>query len=503
MSLIKNIYRELKAGLRRGYNAAKKTRLLNWALKFAPINRAIAEGIEGTRERARELYKNNSYVKGIRSLSRSNVVGHIGFVLQNRALLDNKELDEDANTAIEEAFKEWCKPEYCTMRGNLSFLRVQWLWNEHLDRDGEILARIITGPTVNKFGFSLELLEPDDLDHEYTTVLPNGNMIIMGIEYNQWLRPVMYYLRKRNQDNYYNQTSYYHVEHEPVEAKHIIHGYDFTHSKQMRGISDLSTIITDAQELDAFEKASLKNAEWSAKLLGFLVKKRMESDEFGGEPENDEPIQDLFIGDAEALELPRFTEFQSPNREYPHAMHEPFVRGLLRKMSSGSGHDYSAVANDRSNENYSSLRSGKLTAQEMYMIKQTLLVEIGLMPVFKNWIKWALLMNVVENVTYDEIDRVNKPHFQGRRWKWVDPLKDVAASKMAIAAGLSTLTYELANLGIDINDYVRTRKRELKLLADNDLEINEAGEVVMISDGEESNTDNPENAKNIIKLNVG
>jgi lambda family phage portal protein len=503
MKLIGNIFRGFVTGFQRGYNAAKKTRLLNWALKFTPINQAVKEGIEPTRERARELYKNNSYAKGIRNLSRAEIVGHNGFKLQNKAKLSNGDLDEDVNTAIEEAYEEFSKPEYFTMRGDLSRTRVEWLWNEHLDRDGEVLARIITDPNVNKFGVSLELLEPDDLDHTYNEVLPNGNVIIMGIEYNSWLQKQKFYLLKRSQNQYYNEA-HYHREHEEIDAKYIIHGYDFSHSKQLRAVSDLSTIISDLQSLDAFESASLKNAEWSAKLLGFFVKKRIEGDAFDGNVDKGDPIQDLSIGDASALELPTYTEFQSPNRDYPHAMHGPFISSMLKKIASGSGHDYSAIANDRSAENYSSLRSGKLTAQRMYMIRQRLLDEIAVTPVFKHWLKWALIKKAVPGVAYEDIDRVNKPHFQPPRWAWVDPLKDVAAAKMAIACGLSTLTAELAKQGIDINDYVRTRKRELKLLADNGLALNDSGEIIMITDGAENNPDNePAKAKNILKFNVG
>ena len=51
------------------------------------------------------------------------------------------------------------------MSGTLTFTQVLWLLIEQYKRDGEFICRkVLTDKTQNKFGFSLELIEPDLLD---------------------------------------------------------------------------------------------------------------------------------------------------------------------------------------------------------------------------------------------------------------------------------------------------------------------------------------------------
>jgi capsid protein len=63
--------------------------------------------------------------------------------------------------------------------------------------------------------------------------------------------------------------------------------------------------------------------------------------------------------------------------------------------------------------------------------------------------------------------------FKPRGWSWVDPTKEVNAYKEAIKAGLTTITDVIAATagGLDIEDVVKTRKRELKLLKEAGFEV--------------------------------
>jgi capsid protein len=51
-----------------------------------------------------------------------------------------------------------------------------------------------------------------------------------------------------------------------------------------------------------------------------------------------------------------------------------------------------------------------------------------------------------------KFEKFNAPEFQGRRWPWVDPLKDVQASVLAINNLLTTRTKVLAEQGGDFTD---------------------------------------------------
>jgi capsid protein len=42
--------------------------------------------------------------------------------------------------------------------------------------------------------------------------------------------------------------------------------------------------------------------------------------------------------------------------------------------------------------------------------------------------------------------------WQGRRWQWVDPIKDVEAATLAIEQGFKTRKQVIAEMGLDIED---------------------------------------------------
>jgi len=52
----------------------------------------------------------------------------------------------------------------------------------------------------------------------------------------------------------------------------------------------------------------------------------------------------------------------------------------------------------------------------------------------------------------EAIRRYSQVSWQGRRWPWVDPLKDIQAVVAAIAAGLKSPQQVAAELGVDIEE---------------------------------------------------
>jgi capsid protein len=58
--------------------------------------------------------------------------------------------------------------------------------------------------------------------------------------------------------------------------------------------------------------------------------------------------------------------------------------------------------------------------------------------------------------------------FKPRGWSWVDPTKEVKAAKEAVMAGFTTVTDVIAQTagGLDIEDVLKTRQRELVMFAE-------------------------------------
>ena len=170
----------------RAYAAASMGRLAgDWLSSSGTIDQEIKDATVAVRSRARDLSQNNEYAKAYLRCVRRNVVGSEGFQLQVRAMeydpINKKMIpDSRANEILEDAFYQWGMPEFATVSGKLSFRKVQELVMESVARDGEMFVHIIRNRS-NKFGFTLQLIEPDFIDHQMNNELKGGNIIRMGI----------------------------------------------------------------------------------------------------------------------------------------------------------------------------------------------------------------------------------------------------------------------------------------------------------------------------------
>jgi len=77
--------------------------------------------------------------------------------------------------------------------------------------------------------------------------------------------------------------------------------------------------------------------------------------------------------------------------------------------------------------------------------------------VFAEWLPSALAFGQVtmpngSALPLSKIDKFRPHIFMGRRWEWVDPLKDIEADIAAINAGLKSPQSVAAKLGVDYED---------------------------------------------------
>jgi capsid protein len=178
-------------------------------------------------------------------------------------------------------------------------------------------------------------------------------------------------------------------------------------------------------------------------------------------------------------------------------------------IASGLGLNYNSWIGDLESVNFASMRSGAQDEQEEFLIKQTLIREGVLIPVFENWLRMALLNRAVD-LEPRNFDLLNKPNFAGRRWGFYDPVKDVTAIKLALETNLTTLEDELASQGIDFNDWFVKKKNEItrlgelqKLKKQFGLTEGKPEQPSAPSDPDDENDDEPTNGKankNFIKI---
>lgn len=459
--------RAVKYAERNAYKAAVINRLTSDFIGTSnSINRELRSDLTKVRSRARELWRNDDYIQAYKHNLKSNVVGPAGFILQSKVKNDDGTEDKYANDVIEKAWKKWCRKENCTMSGQFNFITVQQLAIQHLERDGEFVARLVTGidQKENPFGFSLELIEPDYLDETYNETLQNGNVVVMGVEINEWKKPVAFYFKKRDPryEIYGNNFSSGKTFIQRVPADEIVFIIDPEHCNQVRGVSALASTLITHHHLNGYIEAHVVAARGGANKMLFIQKPVDAVDtEFEGDEVDSEgnKLEYMSPGQTEYLNPGETANMIDPS--YPQGEFWSFIKAMLRKLFAGRGVDYNSTSGDLEGVSYSSMRSGKENERNTWMMKQQMMLDYFCIPIFETFLKWTLLYGQV-NLPYSKFDKFNQPDFIPKRWAYFDPEKDIRAAVMAINNGLSTRRRELAKVGEDYHETIITLSEEMK-----------------------------------------
>jgi lambda family phage portal protein len=426
---------------RRAFSGAQTTHLTaSWTTNSVHVNADLQRGLTKLRARSRDLEQNNDYARKFLSMVETNVVGHSGFSLFVEPKRPDGSIDRFDAATIERAFWKWAAE--CEVTG-LSFVELQRLFIRTVARDGEVLVREVSRGT---FGYQLQLIDPQRLDELYNDDLPAGK-VRMGVEYDSIGVVQAYWLNDDDTADPKGVSSQRRRVRVPASECRLY----FTRSSigQLRGVPMMASAMLRLQMLGGYEEAAVVAARVGAAKLGVI--KTPDGDVSSlGEPSG----QDVLIdGDPGSfVNLPPGSDLQSWNPDYPHAQFGDFVRACLRGISSGLGVSYATLANDLENVNYSSIRAGVLEEREVWKGLQNWMMDAFLVPMFGKWLRYALTSGQLDPLPASRYEKFSAHRWQGRRWDWVDPEKDMNANILAIKHGLKSRTEIVAEQGRDLAD---------------------------------------------------
>jgi lambda family phage portal protein len=289
------------------------------------------------------------------------------------------------------------------------------------------------------------------------------NEIRMGIEVDEWGRPVAYHINKKHPSDMGGSLL-----RERIPADQILHLYDPERISQTRGITWFHPCMFELRMLGGYVEAELVAARTGAAKMGFL--KYTDASAFEAPNPDAKYRIEAQPGVIEAL--PPGMDFQAWSPDHPASAFPAFIKAMLRFVASSLGVSYNALAADLEGVNYSSMRSGLLIERDQWKMCQSVMKETLLQPIFENWISMALLS---ASLVLDSRDpsRFLAGKWEPRGWMWVDPLKDVQSSLLAIGAGLDSRDRVISEQGGDVEEIFEQLAEE-KTLADKyglDLEI--------------------------------
>jgi lambda family phage portal protein len=461
----RRLARALQVNTRRGIRASSgfaagsidrlNAGLSHWS---GSINSDLDRSLVILRAGGRRLAANTSHGRRFVNLVKTNLVGGTGPILQVRAKTLRGDLDKVANDALELHFGKWARR--CDVTGRMTLAQQVRVAVGAAARDGEALVRPVRDRRF-PYGLAIQLLEADRLDETINRVLDNGNVIRQGVELDSMGAPVAYYIRTWHPGETYVRPE--RALHERIPARDLIHLYLPERAEQVRGYTWMHAVLREMDMHHGYKEAALVAARVGAAKMGIFQRREGSGPAPGldGMADGKEAgVLQMDGGPGEFIEAPEGYELASWDPDYPHANFEGFVTACLREISTGLDVAAHNLTGNMRDVNYSSARIAELAEREMWMAMQEWLHESLMQRIYREWLTTSLLTAQITlpsglALPADRLDKfLDVSRFQGRRWPWVDPEKEMKGHSLALNEGLTSRTRIAASLGVEFEDVI-------------------------------------------------
>ncbi len=394
---------------------------------FGPVNSEIGAGRDITMRRARYLASNNPFI--------SNAVGNWSASLVGTGLRANPKGDEGVRRAAAQSFDAWAREADIAERTD--FYGLQNDVARHMAVDGEACVAMLDEPD----GLRLQAIPPEQIDSGKTVELPNGGVIVQGVEFDARGRRVAYHIfpnRPHAEFEHATQSVRY-------SAADILHIFKPISAGQVRGLSWLAPIVVPASDFDGLMDALLVKSKTQAMFAGFLTDLNANAAQsFDGDAPDGIMETGLEPGTLKVLPPGVDIKFSDPDaaRDAP-----AFIRTNLLALAAGLGLPEHLLSGDLANANYSSLRAGLLPfRQRVEQIQYGVLVPQLLRPVWRRWLALEIASGRLDLPADLEAEWIAPRPMQ------VDPEKDIKAVREALALGLMSRSQAINELGWNADD---------------------------------------------------
>lgn len=452
--------------MRRSFAAVEVSDMLGaWTWDGGFSNQEIASALAPMRARSREMHKNNGDFRKFLSLFKSNVVGPDGFMLKSGALvsMDSPEGDRDAAYFVEWHFRRWATNRlWADVTGVKSFAAICRLAALCWARDGEAFVWI-DRRAQNPYGMSLRVVRPDACPEWLNRTTEDGNWIRNGVEVApETYRVVAYWFDGRQEDCtapvVFNGRTHHLMR---VPASEVVHVFSQNDECQTRGVPVVHAALKNGKMLEEFNAAELVAARDEANWIGVFKAPLGRESELKQLDEDAEEQGRLRRHSRKGHDvvLPEGWDYEAKVPQHPNREVTAFKATMKRDLANALDVEYANFANDWAGVNYSSVRAGTLSERDSWMTLQADFIDQCCTPVFRAWLASFLSLAVSGRYGLSDFERLAEHSFRGRRWAWVDPMKDVNAATVAVAHHWKTDAQVAAEYGCDIDDNIEEAAR--------------------------------------------
>jgi len=423
--LVANYYSSDRISQRLYDGASTGRRTDGWITPSSNANNETKLALSRLRDRSRDLTRNNPIANRALQVIVSNTVG-TGIMAKHRG--NSRQLEVE----MDRLWSSWSGSTSIDLEGRNDFYGLQALVLRTVVESGECLIRKVPVAAADgSVPLKLQVLEPDFLDALKDLKLPDGGVIVQGIEYNAQGARVAYWIFPEHPGS--GGTG---AVSRRIPADEILHVFRSERPGQARGVPWASTSMVRMRDLDDFMDAQLVKMKVSSCLTAFVTDIEAPID---GSAATSTLGEKLEPGQIEILPSGKDIRFASP----PGADgSEQFVTETLRLISASYGISFEAMTNNYSTVNYSSGRMGWIEmSRNVDSWRWGMLIPQFCVPVW-GWFAQAA------GLTGQSFDGV-RAEWSAPRREMIDPTKEISASINAVRGGLISLSEVHRQSGFD------------------------------------------------------
>lgn len=237
-----------------------------------------------------------------------------------------------------------------------------------------------------------------------------------------------------------------------VPARYIVHLFNRDFPEQKRGVTQLQSVLDVFALVERYTRTVVKSAEAVADISLCLKTDGFAQMKGGNQPSISWPRGSVMV-------LPEGYEAQQLHAEQPTSSYDAYISALLNQLGAGLGVPKILLQNSAERSNYSSARLDLQQFRARCNLIRRDIVTTVLMRLYRVWTS----TQGIDGEQY-------APVFSFEKYVELDPVKEATAAKTLLDANLTTLAAEYSKRGIDWQDALNQRRREIKELKglDND-----------------------------------
>lgn len=501
--------------------AQRNTReLATWQPRIEAPNNAIARVKTLADARGQEMVQADGYAMGTVAIHRDSIVGsqyrlnakpvaRVLGVKDSWARGWQQEVEARFNLVAESPNNYFDASGVNTLTGLVRLAVGGFLMT------GELLA---TAEWIRKsnrpFSTAVQMVSPTRLSNP--DGLSDSTLLKSGVSLDSFGAPVGYNIRKAFPGSELDPDDWkwiYVPAEKPWGRKQVIHIFEPLLPGQVRGISEMVSVLKQMKMTKNFQEVVLQNAVVNASYAAAIESELPSELVFGqmgmGQTQFSDMLKTFMMGlvdyssgadniQVDGVKIPHLfpgTKLKMQPMGTPGGVGTDYEQSLLRNIAASLGMSYEQFSRDYTQTNYSSARASMGETWKFMNSRKKMLADRFASHIYALWLEEEIAAGNIplprgktRDWFYEPLvkDALTNAEWIGASRGQIDELKETNAAIARIKNGLSTYEIEIGRLGSDWRDVFAQREEEESIIADK--KLNFTGQPV-VEEPEESESE--------------